>query len=372
MNFATMPIRNLGRRLVRSSLTAVGIAVAVATLISLVGMSRGMERAWSNGMADRGVHMIAVRKGAFELMSSVVNEDVVQKVARVPGVRAAAGELADMLDAGSGVMLVCGWAPGSFLWETLNISKGRLPWKDDTNGVVLGQRVAERLGLGLGDRIPFLGANLEVLALTRQASILNESMMILPLPTMQRLTGKEGRVTGIQMRLSHPEDALEVANLQARLHELFPDLSFLATKEATEANQVIIFFRKMSWIVSWIALFMAFFFIVNTLLMSVNERTKEIGVLSAVGWSRKRIFVMIVIEGMILAFLGSTFGLFAGILSLKWFASLKELQGFTDPEISLRLLFEVFCAAILLGMLGSLYPAWRISRLRVVEALKYE
>ncbi len=244
MNFATMPIRNLGRRLVRSSLTAVGIAVAVATLISLVGMSRGMERAWSNGMADRGVHMIAVRKGAFELMSSVVNEDVVQKVARVPGVRAAAGELADMLDAGSGVMLVCGWAPGSFLWETLNISKGRLPWKDDTNGVVLGQRVAERLGLGLGDRIPFLGANLEVLALTRQASILNESMMILPLPTMQRLTGKEGRVTGIQMRLSHPEDALEVANLQARLHELFPDLSFLATKEATEANQVIIFFPQ--------------------------------------------------------------------------------------------------------------------------------
>jgi len=73
-----------------------------------------------------------------------------------------------------------------------------------------------------------------------------------------------------------------------------------------------------------------------------------------------------------LAALGSALGLGVGLGGLKWLASLKQLQGYIDPVVSPRFLLEVFLAATVLGVCGSFYPAWRTTRLRAVEALKYE
>ena len=243
---------------------------------------------------------------------------------------------------------------------------------NDPNGALLGQRLAERLGLGVGDSIPLLDAKVEVTGIFRQASVLNESAMILPLPLMQRLLGKEGKVTVINLRLLHPGDTLEVAAIQARLNELFPSLSFLETKDVAEANQMIGLLKKVNWSISIIALLMGVFFILNTLLMAVNERIREIGILAALGWRKMRIMAMVMFEGMLLAALGSAAGLLIGLAGLHRLAALKHLQGFIDPTVSFRFLLEVVLAATVLGILGSLYPAWRTSRLRAADALKQE
>ena len=130
--------------------------------------------------------------------------------------------------------------------------------------------------------------------------------------------------------------------------------------------------KKMNWSISVIALSMGVFFILNTLLMSVNERIREIGILAALGWRKMRIMAMVMFEGMLLAALGSATGLLIGIAGLYRLASLKHLQGFIDPAVSLRFMLEVALAATALGILGSLYPAWRTSRLRAADALKQE
>ena len=83
-----------------------------------------------------------------------------------------------------------------------------------------------------------------------------------------------------------------------------------------------------------IALLMGVFFILNTLLMSVNERIREIGILAALGWRKMRIMAMVMFEGMLLAALGSAAGLLIGIAGLHRLASLKHLQGFIDPAVS--------------------------------------
>jgi putative ABC transport system permease protein len=349
-----------------------GVAVAVATLIALVGASQGVERAWSESLSDRGIHMLGFRKNAVELLSSTVDQSVVQEIGRVDGVKVASGELIDLVKLEAGVTRLSGWPLGSFLWETLHLRKGRLPGTHDPNGVMLGQRLADRFGLGVGDTIPLLDTKIEVIGIFHQASILTESAMILPLPLMQKLMGKGNTVTVINLRVFHPEDPREVAAIQKRLNDLFPGLSFLENKDVIDANEMVNLLRKLNWSVSLIAMLMALFFVLNTLLMSVNERTREIGVLSALGWRKARIMAMVMFEGMLLTALGSAVGLLIGLVGLWRLASLKHLQGFIIPTISAHFMVEVFLASTMLGVAGSLYPAWRTSRLRAVEALKQE
>jgi putative ABC transport system permease protein len=372
MHFLTISFRNLWRRPVRSCLTAMGVAVAVATLIALVGTSQGVERAWSESMAGRGIHMLGFRKNTVEILSSTISQEVVDHIRRIPGIKEATGELGDLMKIEAGVIGISGWPADGFLWETVEIQKGRRPGTNDPNGALLGQRLAERLGLRVGDSIPLLDNEVQVMGIFRQASALSESVMIVPLPLMQKLLGKEGKITVINLRLSHPGDTREAAAVQGRLNELFPGLTFLETKEVTEANQMIGLLKRVNWSISLIALLMGVFFILNTLLMSVNERIREIGILAALGWRKARIMAMIMFEGMLLTALGSTAGLLVGLVGLHQLASLKFLQGFIDPAVSFRFMLEVVLAATVLGVLGSLYPAWRSSRLRAADALKQE
>ena len=372
MYFLNISFRNLWRRSVRSCLTAMGVAVAVATLIALVGTSQGVERAWSESMTGKGIHMLGFRKNTVEILSSTINQEVVEQIGRIAGIKEATGELTDLVKLDTGVIGISGWPADSFLWESLQIQKGHRPATNDLHGAVLGQRLADRLGLSVGDSIPLSDFKVEIVGIFRQESVLIESAMILPLTLMQKFMDKEGKVTLINLRLSYPGDIHKVAAVRAHLNELFPSLSFLETKDVADANQIIGLLKKMNWSISVIALMMGVFFILNTLLMSVNERTREIGILAALGWCRMRIMAMVMFEGVLLAGLGSAVGLPIGLLGLHWLASLKHLQGFIDPAVSSRFMLEVVLAATVLGILGSLYPAWRISHLRTVDALKQE
>ncbi len=372
MNFLGISFRNLQRRPVRSGLTAVGVAVAVAALIALVGTAQGVERAWSESMAVKGIHLLGFRKNTVEILSSTVDQSVIEKIGRIAGVRATTGELADLVKLETGVVGIAGWPADSFLWETLRIQQGRRPSADDALGALLGQRLAERLGIGVGDTIALSAAKVQVRGIFRQRSVLNESAMILLLPTMQQLLGKEGKVTVINLRLSRRPASCTPGGTLFPFAALFPGLSFLETKEVADANQMIGLLKKLNWSISLIALLMGVFFVLNTLLMSVNERVREIGILSALGWHKARIMAMVMFEGMLLTSIGSAAGLLIGLAGLYRLASLKQMQGFIDPAVSFRFMVEVILAATVLGLSGSFYPAWRTTRLRAVDALKQE
>ena len=154
MYFLSISFRNLWRRPVRSCLTAMGVAVAVATLIALVGTSQGVERAWSESMAGRGIHMLGFRKNTVEILSSTINQAVVEQIGRIAGIKSATGELADLVKLDAGVIGISGWPAESFLWESLQIQKGRRPGANDPNGALLGQRLAERLGWASATAFP--------------------------------------------------------------------------------------------------------------------------------------------------------------------------------------------------------------------------
>jgi len=373
MRFVTIPARNLSRRPVRSLLTALGVALAVAGFVVLTGFSQGMERAWTTSLIERDVHMTAVPRGTVEILTASIDESVTARLAAVDGVRDASAELADMVMLPSGQpVLAVGWPPESFLWGTLRLSAGRLPAAMPSDAAVLGQGLAGALRLRPGDTFGLLGMPLTVGAVFRPSGVINNNMVIVPLPTLQRLLNRPGKVTVLDLRLLQPGDPVRVKAVQARLAAAFPDLTFTEARSVADSNDILRLIRAMAWGISLIALAMGLFTVLNTLLMSVTERVREFGVLSALGWSPGRVLAMIMLEGLVLSVAGSAAGIVLGIGGLRWLAQAPMLRGLVEPETGARLLLEVAAVTLVLGVAGSVYPAARAVRVQPVDALKYE
>jgi putative ABC transport system permease protein len=373
MRFVSIPAHNLSRRPVRSVLTALGVALAVGGFVVLVGFSQGFEQAWTTSLVERDVHMTGVPRGTVQILAASIDETTAERATHVQGVRNAAGELADMVMLPSGrPVLVVGWPPGSFLWTTLRLSGGRLPAGNRTDDVVLGQGLADTLRLRPGDGFELLGASLVVRAVFHPSGAINNNMAILSLPMLQRLLNRPGKITVLNLRLAHPGDPQSVKAVRARLEAAFPDLIFTETRFVADSNDILRLIRAMAWGISLIALTMGFFTVLNTLLMSVTERVREFGLLSALGWSPNRVLAMVLMEGVALTLSGSAVGIMLGIGGLWGLSHAPLLRGLVDPEIGVRLVLEACGAALLLGVAGSLYPAGRAVRIQPVEALKYE
>jgi putative ABC transport system permease protein len=130
--------------------------------------------------------------------------------------------------------------------------------------------------------------------------------------------------------------------------------------------------RAMSWGTSAIAVFIGSLGMWNTMMMSVLERTQEIGLLKALGWQPQRIVKMVVFEALLLCLAGAVLGVVGGWLVTHLFAESSALKGLLRPAVSQGALAASLVLAALMGIFGSALPAMRAARLSPVEALHYE
>jgi len=372
MHLLTLPLRNLARRRTRSLLTAAGVAVAIGGLIALIGTVRGLERGWTAKLARQGTDIVVVRKGTVEIMSATLDERLAPEIARRPGVAEVSGELIDLIDLDNGEMVVlAGWPANSRFWNSLRVQAGRLPTPDSGKEIIIGQATADALGKKPGMSIVLGGREFFIAGVFTQREVLANWGVIMPLASLQSLLEKQGRVTTFSLSLE-PSAPSFVSSVIADLRQSFPTLSFSATAEVGENNSMLRVLRASAWVVSLIALAIAVVVIINTLMMSVVERTREIGVLRAVGWRSRSIFALVAAEGMLLTAIGTVAGIGLGLATLHWVLTLSPLRGMLEAGLSARIIGEVFGAALVLGSAGSLIPAWRALKLDPIQALRSE
>jgi putative ABC transport system permease protein len=339
MNLGGVAMRNLASRPLRSTLTALGIGVALASFIALVSTVRGMTDSWMRYLSDRGTHLIGTRKGTVDFFSGSIDQAVVAQVRQIEGVAAVAGELVNLVSLDDRVLVAVGWDPTEYLWDKVPLAAGAMPSLATRRGAALGEDLAELLGKAVGDAV--------------------------------RINGRDFVVTGI-IRPSDAADRGRLTALKTRLAEEFPDLRFYETGELADQNYMGRFLRVFAATVSWIALFMGALVTMNTLLMSVTEQTYDLGVLAAIGWPPRRILAMILVEGVVLAGVGCVVGVLMGLGALHFLAGLPMLRGIMAPAVDWWVLLEATGAALGVGLAGALYPAWRAVRLNPVDALRYE
>lgn len=371
MNFPGLALRNLARRPARSLLTIFGVAGAVGSFIVLIGLSRGMDGAVTSAFDERGTHLTVMQRGAVDYFNSALPETLAPTLRGLPGVAEVSGEMGAFAPIdGDTHVLLAGWQEGAWLWARVPLREGRRPNPGEARAVVVGEGVVEALNRRVGDSITLYNESFRIVGITSFGSVVNRGLVIARLSDMQEVTFRTGLVTAFHMRVTNPGDAAAETRLRQALTAAAPNVVLVSNPEVTRNDRLIGMFSAVSLAISVIALFMGMIAIVNTLLMAVQERTREIGILAAIGWSRRGILALIMAEGVILASLGSALGIGLGFLGSHALVLVPSLGPYLEIRITAGLVLPAMAVAVALGVLGSLYPAFRAVTMNPARALQ--
>jgi putative ABC transport system permease protein len=377
MWFTTFVFKNVSRRLLRSLLTIFAIAIAIGSVISLVGIAEGFESSFLRLYENAGVDMLVVRSGARQKLNSTLDESLGDKMKEIKGVKKVLAGLADMVsfsEKGLYTVVIQGWQPETEVCEHLVIIKGRNLRKSDTQTVLLGANLAGNLGMDVGDDLEIIEGQkkYKVVGIYENHNVFEDGAMVVPLKELQRLMDREGKVTGFSLVLDNPRDSKGVEEIRRQIEALAPALSAKPTADHVKSISEIKLAKGMAWLTSCIALFIGFFGMMNTMVMSVHERTREIGILRALGWGLRRVIRMILLEAVLLSILGAVCGMIAAVVVVNALTHVPAASGVISGRIEPYLFGYGLLIAVVLGLLGSILPAIRASRMLPTEALRHE
>lgn len=369
MNLLTLPARNLLSQKLRSTLTVLGIAVAVGSFVALTGLTRGLQDSYAQGVGDVGGDYVVSQRGTYSLVSSSISAELVEKLDAVPGVEEAAGivlTIAEVDDEAN--IFVTGWPDDSFLWRSLALEQGVIPTGD--REVVLGRTVAEALGKTVGDEIQIQYEPFRITGISVPDSVFNQNVAVARLKGLQGLFGRPASVSLVQVRLARPVEPERAAAVKAALSKVSPTIEVSDSAEFAENMDFVKTVDAVTSAVSLIMILASSILVANTLLMSVSERVQEFGILAAIGWTPARIRMLVVVEGLMMCLIGSFIGVGLGIAGMHLVSWLRISAGLLEPYLSLAIVAEALFWVILVGPLAALYPAWRVTRATPSSALR--
>lgn len=368
MNLFSIVWRNLCHRPARSVLTASGVALGVAAGVSLCAIAWGLELGWQRTYAARGTDVVVVCGEGRGLLPGDFPLPEKQVMRKIPGVADTAGVLSDLMEVG-GVqrMLVYGWEPDSFLWSHLAVRGTTRP--SANGGVLLGAVAAEMLGKTTGDVLEIEERIVPVQAVFESPALVENAAVIFPLPLLQEILGRKGKINYLNVRMIPDSGPAEAAIAGAAIAERWPELKAFPAADLARENSGIRAAKAMSLGTAVVALVVAGFGMMNTILAGVHERTRETGLLLALGWRRRRIVGMVMLESLVLVALGAGAGLGAGVVGVRLLQQAKFSGGKLEADFAPELFLALLLAALLLGMVCSVFPALRAGSRNPREAL---
>ncbi len=371
MTFLTIVLRSLVRRPVRTGLTLVGISIGIGAVVALVGISQGYEKSVEKQLDVIGIDLL-VSNMSGGITPKMFDASMEDKIRALPGVAETTSVMMRMLSVEEvPIMMISGRKWDGFSWHKLTLESGRFPKDANEQAVVLGTIAAELLKKKVGDKVQLEASELEVVGIVDGHSIVENGAMIMSLSVLQEVMGEPDKINFVDVRLSKDMDQAGVDSLMKKIKEIYPEGRASRANEVVGTSQGFKVVRAMSWSTSLLAIIVGVLGVMNTMLMTVFERTHEIGILLAVGWKRMRIMFMVLYESALLGFFGGVVGVVLGIIGLKVMEH-TTVRGMLQPDTSPLLLVTSVAIAVIVGILSGLYPAWRSSRLSPAVALHAE
>ncbi|MBC7118654.1 MAG: ABC transporter permease [Methanobacteriaceae archaeon] len=369
MKFLQLILKNPFRNKIRSVLAIIGIAIGIATIVALGIITEGLKESTQETLRAGGADFTIVESNVSDMFLSTIDEDYTDKVDNISGVKESVGVLTSIQPIGDNpYFVVIGIDPSKIGLSQIKIKSGRSIKEEDE--IIIGKVAAEKLNKTIGDKINIKGEDYRIVGIFESGNIQEDGGSFISLKKLQKIEDKEGKVTMIYVKA---EKNVNIEKIREEIEEKYGEnLTTIASLEDLQSvDQGLKTVDAASWAISLLAVIIGSIGVVNTMIMSVFERTREIGVLKAVGWKNRKILTMILGESLILTLIAAVVGSLMGVAAIQILMHIN-MGGFIKPVYTPEIFLKAFTIAIFVGILGGFYPAYRATRLEATEALRYE
>jgi ABC-type antimicrobial peptide transport system permease subunit len=361
-------LRNLWRRPARTLFTLAGIGIGVGFIVAMIAMVDGFIVAFTQLTSAGQADLIAEESNTSDMSLSEIDERVANRIKTHPDIQSVSKMILGVSTApGLPYFLVFGLDPREDYIQHYRVREGRRLQRPGE--IIIGRFAANSLKKAVGDRLRLAGQNFHVVGIYENGQAYEDAGGLVSLDDAQDIFNKPDKFTLLAIKVADPERIDEVARV---LEAQFPEIIVARSEGFTQRIQDFQSTYAMLNALIVLTVVVGSIVMMNAMLMSVFERTQEIGVLRALGWKRGRVVGMVLTESLALSLLSAALGIAVGI-GLNRLLVLEPTMGtFLTPAYSPRMLAQVLILALGLGAIGGVYPAWRAAGLRPIEALRYE
>ncbi len=371
-----LALKNLKRRKARTSLTVLGITVVVALSLLFLSVGYSTENKVIPSFQKLGIDLVVLQQAALAAPYSIINESIASEIAAYPEVAATYPYIIQVLPitttSSTQTAVINALLPSHVQsFYKVEAVEGVYITDYSNDSVAVGAEAARVLGLHAGDNITIgISPNthsLRVVGIFTTAGTVDDYDINMALPFAQKLFDKQGKISAVILKLHDKTTKESVRNrIETAHHDLVVKTS---DQYVADFSQPIRVLQGNITLISGIAVAAGVFGVLNTMLMAVMERRREIGIMKALGMGTGTVLSTILQESLVLGAVGGGAGMVMGWLATR-VLTIPSLIGITITlDVPLWLLAEAFVIAQITALLGGLYPAARAARLNVTEAL---
>lgn len=370
MSFLALVIKNPFRNKTRTALAIIGIAIGIATIVALGVITDGLKSSTEETLKAGGSDFMIVQSDTSQMILSVIDEKRVGDMKNISGVQDAVGVLLTVRTIQNNPYFpVMGIKADKLVIGGINLIKGQ-GFVEGTNEIIMGRPAAQKLNKTVGDTLQIGSEEFKITGIYETGDLQQDSGAFMSLDKLQELENKEDKITMIFVKINKNAYLEQVTSL---IDDTYPDelMTIKSMEEMGKVNSGLETIDTASWAISLLAIVIGGIGVINTMIMSVYERTREIGVLKAVGWKNRRILYMILGESLVITLVAAVVGIIMGLVAVQVLLALG-MGGFISPVYTGNTFLKAIGIALFVGIIGGLYPAYRASRLPPTEALRYE
>lgn len=387
-------LRNLSRRKLRTSLTILGITIGIWALVvfsSMANKINALVEGGSDYYADKLIASDANAGGNFS--TTPMSIQTADEIAAIDGVEAALPQISmffsdEPMGASMGMpdTIVAGQPEGDVGLEDFEIhyAQGRALTDADEGSfvAVVGSDLSRKFDVGAGDALEIRGHDFEVVGVLEPTLTAPDTSVMMPMAAGQQLfaeslpdvmqTSVDTADLATQV-VVYPEAGVDTEELSDRIEAELTNVSAMTGAEFDEVvGSSIAIFNAIIIGVAAISLVVGGLSVINTMAMSVQERTREIGIKRAIGGQRGRVVRELVAEAGMIGLLGGLIGLALGALVVVLANEAGRSSGTVLFDLTPGTAIFALAFSTILGMLAGIIPAWSAARLDPVQALRYE